>query len=60
MRAKTGSLTGVVSLAGVVPDTSGRLLAFAMIADGVRPGTSQAARIAMERVGAALLACGCL
>jgi D-alanyl-D-alanine carboxypeptidase/D-alanyl-D-alanine-endopeptidase (penicillin-binding protein 4) len=59
LRAKSGSLSGVVSLAGVVPDASGRLLAFGMIADAVRPGTSLAARVAIERVGAALLACGC-
>jgi D-alanyl-D-alanine carboxypeptidase/D-alanyl-D-alanine-endopeptidase (penicillin-binding protein 4) len=59
LRAKSGSLQGVVSLAGVVPDASGRLLAFGMIADAVKPGASLAARIAIERVGAALLACGC-
>jgi D-alanyl-D-alanine carboxypeptidase/D-alanyl-D-alanine-endopeptidase (penicillin-binding protein 4) len=53
LRAKSGSLA-------VVPAASGRLLAFGMIADAVKPGTSQAARIAMERIGAALLACGCV
>lgn len=57
VRAKSGSLSGVVSLAGVVPAASGRLLAFAVESNDVR--NSFAARIAIERIAAALLTCGC-
>ena len=57
VRAKTGTLTGVSSLAGVVHDSSGRLLAFAFIADHA-PSTA-AADSALDRVVAALAGCGC-
>jgi D-alanyl-D-alanine carboxypeptidase/D-alanyl-D-alanine-endopeptidase (penicillin-binding protein 4) len=57
VRAKTGTLTGVSSLAGVVHDSSGRLLAFAFIAD--RAPSTAAADGALDRVVAALAGCGC-
>ena len=59
VRAKTGTLTGVSSLAGAVRDASGRLLLFALDADRAPPGGSRAADIALDRVVAALAACGC-
>ena len=57
VRAKTGSLNGVTSLAGTVVDADGRLLAFALLADGV--GTADPARAALDAVAVALAGCGC-
>jgi D-alanyl-D-alanine carboxypeptidase/D-alanyl-D-alanine-endopeptidase (penicillin-binding protein 4) len=59
LRAKSGSLQGVVSLAGILPDADGRLLTFDAVADQVAPGFGLAARVAIERIAAALLTCGC-
>lgn len=55
-RVKTGTLAGVGSLAGVVADRSGRLLAFAVLAT---PGGRSAGEEALDRVAAALAGCGC-
>jgi D-alanyl-D-alanine carboxypeptidase/D-alanyl-D-alanine-endopeptidase (penicillin-binding protein 4) len=57
VRAKTGTLTGVSTLAGTVHDRSGRLLAFALLAD--RTGSTPAAETALDAVAARLAACGC-
>jgi D-alanyl-D-alanine carboxypeptidase/D-alanyl-D-alanine-endopeptidase (penicillin-binding protein 4) len=54
VRAKTGTLTGVNSLSGLVRDAQGRLLAFSFIADG-SPGPVLDARAALDR-GASVLA----
>lgn len=57
VRAKTGTLTGVVSLAGTVLDRDGRVLVFALIANGVR--SIPATRDIMDRVASVLATCGC-
>ena len=57
VRAKTGTLTGVNSLTGIVVDADGRTLAFAFMADQTTDGPK--AVIALDRVAAALAACGC-
>jgi serine-type D-Ala-D-Ala carboxypeptidase/endopeptidase (penicillin-binding protein 4) len=59
VRAKTGTLTGVVALAGLVRDRSGRLLVFAFVADRVPNGATLAAEAALDRVAASFAACGC-
>ena len=57
VRAKTGTLLGVHALAGTVVTTDGRLLAFAVVADG--SGSDAAAEAALDEFAAALAACGC-
>jgi len=59
VRAKTGTLTGVSSLAGYVRDADGRLLAFAVLADAVAPGGSARARQVQDRFSTLLAGCGC-
>ena len=59
VRAKTGTLTGVSSLAGLLRDADGRLLAFAVMSDAVPPGGSVRARDAQDRLTTALAGCGC-
>ncbi len=57
VRAKTGTLTGVGSLAGTVVGDDGRPLVFVVIANNVR---SQAqARDTMDRIASRLAECGC-
>jgi len=57
VRAKTGTLIGVSTLAGTVVDADGRLLAFALMAD--ETPDVDASRAALDRVAAGLAACGC-
>jgi serine-type D-Ala-D-Ala carboxypeptidase/endopeptidase (penicillin-binding protein 4) len=59
LRVKSGSLQGVVSLTGILPDADGHLITFDMVADHVVAGSGLAARTAIERLAAALLSCGC-
>jgi D-alanyl-D-alanine carboxypeptidase/D-alanyl-D-alanine-endopeptidase (penicillin-binding protein 4) len=56
VRAKTGSLSGVNTLAGVVLDTDGRLLAFALMSTGADTDSS---RDALDTIAATLRGCGC-
>ncbi|WP_395294832.1 D-alanyl-D-alanine carboxypeptidase/D-alanyl-D-alanine-endopeptidase [Kitasatospora hibisci] len=57
VRAKTGSLSGVNTLAGTVVDGEGRLLVFAVMTRTTAPADT--ARAAMDRVVARIAACGC-
>lgn len=56
VRAKTGTLTGVSSLTGIVQTVEGRVLSFALISGGTSPAD---ARPAMDAVAGALRECGC-
>lgn len=59
VRAKTGTLPGVVSLAGYAVTNDGRLLAFAVMADDVPHAGSWGARSAVDEWIESLVACGC-
>jgi D-alanyl-D-alanine carboxypeptidase/D-alanyl-D-alanine-endopeptidase (penicillin-binding protein 4) len=56
LRAKTGTLTGVNALAGVVVDRNGRLLIFAFLASVATPGVTVPA---LDRLASRLERCGC-
>ncbi|AMU64246.1 D-alanyl-D-alanine carboxypeptidase/D-alanyl-D-alanine-endopeptidase [Mycobacteroides abscessus] len=56
LRAKTGSLTGVNTLAGVVTDVSGRVLTFSLMQNHA---TAPTARNAVDNTAAVLRSCGC-
>jgi D-alanyl-D-alanine carboxypeptidase/D-alanyl-D-alanine-endopeptidase (penicillin-binding protein 4) len=57
-RAKTGSLTGVTSLAGIVQTADGRVLAFAVLADSMPAGQDRP-RAAIDEFVVAVSNCGC-
>jgi D-alanyl-D-alanine carboxypeptidase/D-alanyl-D-alanine-endopeptidase (penicillin-binding protein 4) len=61
VRAKTGTLTSVSTLAGVVHTAGGQLLVFAFMADQVPPSVAgtDAAEQGLDRLAAALASCGC-
>ncbi len=58
VRAKTGTLTGVASLAGYASRPDGRLLAFAFL-DDQTAGATLASRTALDRAASALVTCDC-
>ncbi|MFC8127718.1 D-alanyl-D-alanine carboxypeptidase/D-alanyl-D-alanine-endopeptidase [Streptomyces sp. NPDC057302] len=57
VRAKTGTLTGVNTLAGTVVDTDGRLLVFAFMTTGTTD--PKAAQAALDRMASGVAKCGC-
>jgi D-alanyl-D-alanine carboxypeptidase/D-alanyl-D-alanine-endopeptidase (penicillin-binding protein 4) len=59
VRAKTGTLTGVVTLAGILRDASGRVLLFAVMTDHVPADGTAAAEAALDVAVTRLAACGC-
>lgn len=56
VRAKTGTLTGVSSLTGIVQTVDGRILSFALMSGGTSPAD---ARPALDDVAGDLRECGC-
>nr|WP_181776151.1 D-alanyl-D-alanine carboxypeptidase/D-alanyl-D-alanine-endopeptidase [Amycolatopsis pittospori] len=56
VRGKTGTLSGVNTLAGVVLDTDGRMLVFALMSSG---SDQDKGRAALDVVAATLHKCGC-
>ncbi|WP_082093399.1 D-alanyl-D-alanine carboxypeptidase/D-alanyl-D-alanine endopeptidase [Demequina sediminicola] len=58
VRAKTGSLTGVTTLAGAIQTADGRWLAFAVLMDGMDYGQTQP-QAALDEFLVALAECGC-
>jgi D-alanyl-D-alanine carboxypeptidase/D-alanyl-D-alanine-endopeptidase (penicillin-binding protein 4) len=59
VHAKTGTLTGVSALAGVLVDADGRLLVFALIADQVSATGTDQAEQALDTVAGTIAECGC-
>jgi D-alanyl-D-alanine carboxypeptidase/D-alanyl-D-alanine-endopeptidase (penicillin-binding protein 4) len=55
IRAKTGTLDGVVALAGYLQDNSGATLVFATIVTGVAKTASTRAEAAVDRLTASLV-----
>jgi serine-type D-Ala-D-Ala carboxypeptidase/endopeptidase (penicillin-binding protein 4) len=55
LRAKTGSLTGTNTLVGIVTDSSGRVLTFALLSNAAGP----TGRTAIDAFAATLRSCGC-
>ncbi len=58
-RAKTGSLIGASTLAGLVRDADGRMLVFAFLADQMTPSAAERARDVLDELAATVAACGC-
>nr|WP_202420992.1 D-alanyl-D-alanine carboxypeptidase/D-alanyl-D-alanine-endopeptidase [Actinomadura rayongensis] len=56
VHAKTGTLAGVSTLAGITADANGRLLAFAFMAGD---GTAPVDPSVLDRLAATVAACGC-
>jgi serine-type D-Ala-D-Ala carboxypeptidase/endopeptidase (penicillin-binding protein 4) len=59
VRAKTGNLSTVASLAGIVNDRSGHLLVFAFMSDQVVPGQLPDTARMIDAMATVLAGCGC-
>ncbi len=59
VRAKTGTLDNVRALAGLVMDSSGRMLTFAFMIDHVPAATMTLSASILDSLAAALTRCGC-
>jgi serine-type D-Ala-D-Ala carboxypeptidase/endopeptidase (penicillin-binding protein 4) len=59
VRAKTGTLTGVHTLAGTVVDAEGRLLAFAFLTESDPPANPATVQQGLDELASTLATCGC-
>ncbi|MEU5699125.1 D-alanyl-D-alanine carboxypeptidase/D-alanyl-D-alanine endopeptidase [Streptomyces aurantiacus] len=59
VRAKTGTLTGVHTLAGTVVDKDGRLLAFAFLTSSTPPANPTTTQQTLDQLASTLATCGC-
>jgi D-alanyl-D-alanine carboxypeptidase/D-alanyl-D-alanine-endopeptidase (penicillin-binding protein 4) len=59
VRAKTGTLRSVNSLAGIAVDADGRLLAFSILADQTPGQAPDPAEAALDRIATTVASCGC-
>jgi D-alanyl-D-alanine carboxypeptidase/D-alanyl-D-alanine-endopeptidase (penicillin-binding protein 4) len=59
VRAKTGNLDTVATMAGIAYDRQGQVLAFAFMADQVPPGSLAQAAADIDAMATALARCGC-
>jgi serine-type D-Ala-D-Ala carboxypeptidase/endopeptidase (penicillin-binding protein 4) len=59
IRAKTGNLSTVATLAGLIYDTSGRVLSFAFMTSGVPAARLRQAADGIDAMATALARCGC-
>jgi D-alanyl-D-alanine carboxypeptidase/D-alanyl-D-alanine-endopeptidase (penicillin-binding protein 4) len=59
VRAKTGTLSGISSLAGLATDADGTVMVFVLMADRVRGDAETLARTTLDSAAAALGACSC-
>ncbi|MCW2817163.1 MAG: dacB [Nocardioides sp.] len=59
VRAKTGTLSGVSSLAGIATGVDGDVMVFVLMADRVRDADETLARTTLDSAAAALGACAC-
>ncbi|GAA4564832.1 hypothetical protein GCM10023176_11630 [Micromonospora coerulea] len=59
VRAKTGTLSRVNAIAGLVTTADGRLLTFAVLTDQAPENSTDATRQALDRITSALAGCGC-
>ena len=59
VRAKTGTLSGVHGLAGIVTDRDGTVMSFVAIADRVKLPNTLDARATLDEIAAALAGCSC-
>lgn len=57
VRAKTGTLNGVVNLVGIVPDLDGRVLVFSVLTNGI--SSIERTRLSVDQLATKLRACGC-